>query len=68
MARRRSASAIAWAVAAVIGYDTPGRAIAATTAALAVGGVAFIAILHLLHVREVSLLRDAIRRRPLRAT
>lgn len=58
---------IAWSFATVIGYGTPGRAIVATVSALLVGGGAFLAVLHLLHVRELSLLRDAVRRRPLTA-
>ncbi|MGZ6963420.1 MAG: murein biosynthesis integral membrane protein MurJ [Acidimicrobiia bacterium] len=61
-------AALAWGVAAVIGYDTPGRALVATIAALLVGGAGFLAVLQLLHVDELSLLRDAIRRRPLPAT
>lgn len=59
---------LAWAVAHVIGYATPGQAIVATTAALVVGGAGFLVTLQLLHVGELSLLRDAVRRRPLRAT
>jgi putative peptidoglycan lipid II flippase len=59
--------ALAWGVATAIGYATPGRAIVATGAALVVGGIGFLAVLQVLHVRELSLLRDALRRRPLRA-
>ena len=51
----------------MIGYGTPGRAILATIAALVVGGAGFLVTLQLLHVGELSLLRDAVRRRPLRA-
>jgi putative peptidoglycan lipid II flippase len=58
---------LAWGTASVIGYATPGRAIAATSAALLVGGAGFVASLHLLRVGELALLRDAIRRRPLPA-
>ncbi len=60
-------AALAWGVATAIGYGTPAHAIVAVIAALAVGGVAFLVTLRLLHVRELSLLRDAVRRRPLRA-
>ncbi len=59
--------ALAWGVSTVIGYATPGRAIVATGAALAIGGVGFLATLQVLHVGELSLLRDALRRRPLSA-
>ena len=59
--------ALAWAVAAAVGYGTPGTALLATLAALVVGGAAFLGTLQLLHVRELGLLRDALRRRPLRA-
>ncbi len=60
-------AALAWSVATVIGYGTPARAIAATVVALLVGGVGMLATLQLLHVAELGLLRDAVRRRPLRA-
>jgi putative peptidoglycan lipid II flippase len=60
-------SVLAWGTATVIGYASPSRAIIATAAALLVGGIGFLATLQLLHVRELSLLRDAIRRRPLSA-
>ncbi len=60
-------AALAWGVATAIGYATPGRAIIATAAALAVGGAGFLVTLQLLHVSELGLLRDAVRRRPLRA-
>ena len=59
--------ALAWGVSTVIGYATPGRAIVATAAALAIGGAGFLATLQVLHVGELSLLRDALRRRPLSA-
>ncbi len=59
--------ALAWGVATVIGYATPARAMVATGAALVVGGAGFLATLQLLRVGELSLLRDAVRRRPLRA-
>jgi putative peptidoglycan lipid II flippase len=58
---------IAWLVATVIGYDTPVRAIAATTAALALGGTVFYLALRAMHVRELTDLTSAIRRRPLAA-
>ena len=61
-------SALSWGVATVIGYGSPARAILAVIAALLVGGAGFLAALQLLHVHELSLLRDAVRRRPLRAT
>lgn len=61
-------AALAWTVATVVGYDTPGRAIVATTAALLVGTTAFLATLHLLHVRELTTLKAALRRKPLTAT
>ena len=60
-------AALAWGTATVIGYATPGKAIIATTAALLVGGAGFLGMLQLLHVSELSLLYDAIRRRPLSA-
>lgn len=59
--------ALAWAVSTVVGYGTPGRAIVALIAALVVGGAGFLVTLQLLHVRELALLRDALRRRPLAA-
>ncbi len=58
---------LSWGTATLVGYDSPGRAIIATAAALLVGGAAFLGTLQLLHVSELSLLRDAIRRRPLSA-
>lgn len=60
-------AALAWGTAEVIGYGTPSRAIAATIAALLIGGAGFLAALQVLHVSELGLLRDAVRRRPLRA-
>jgi putative peptidoglycan lipid II flippase len=60
-------AALAWTVATVIGYGTPARAFVATVAALLVGGAGLLATLQVLHVDELSLLRDAVRRRPLRA-
>jgi putative peptidoglycan lipid II flippase len=60
-------AALAWGVATAIGYSTPARAILATAAALLVGLVGFLATLQVLHVGELALLRDALRRRPLRA-
>jgi putative peptidoglycan lipid II flippase len=53
---------LSWAVAQAIGYDTPGRAIVATVAALVVGGTGFLVTVHLLRVGELRLLRDALRR------
>jgi putative peptidoglycan lipid II flippase len=60
-------AALAWGVATVIGYSTPASAIVATAAAIIVGGAGFLLALNLLHVSELSLLRDAVRRRPLSA-
>ncbi|HEY3725374.1 MAG TPA: murein biosynthesis integral membrane protein MurJ [Acidimicrobiia bacterium] len=60
-------AALAWGVATAIGDATPGRAILATAAALVVGLAGFLAVLQVLHVGELALLRDALRRRPLRA-
>lgn len=53
-----------WLVAQALGYATPGRAIVATAAALAVGGAGFLLTVHLLRVGEVRMLRDAVRRQP----
>jgi hypothetical protein len=58
---------LAWGVATAIGYASPGRAMVATVAALVVGGLGFLVALRLLQVRELGLLRDAVRRRPLKA-
>ena len=58
---------LSWGTATAIGYASPGKAIIATAAALLVGGVGFLGTLQLLHVSELGLLRDAIRRRPLSA-
>ncbi len=58
---------IAWLVATVIGYDTAVRAIAATTTALALGGTAFLLALRAMHVKELTDLTSAIRRRPVAA-
>ncbi len=60
-------AALAWGVAAAIGYGTPARAILATAAAVLVGLAGFVTTLQVLHVSELALLRDALRRRPLRA-
>ncbi len=53
---------LAWSVAQAVGYDTPGRAIVATGAALVVGGAGFLVTVHLLRVGELRLLRDSLRR------
>jgi putative peptidoglycan lipid II flippase len=53
---------LAWGVAQIIGYGTPGRAIVATGAALVVGGAGFLVTVHLLRVGELRLLRDSLRR------
>jgi putative peptidoglycan lipid II flippase len=53
---------LAWAVAQTIGYDTPGRAIVATGAAIVVGGAGLLVTVHLLRVGELRLLRDSLRR------
>jgi putative peptidoglycan lipid II flippase len=54
---------LAWLVAQAVGYATPGQAIVATAAALAVGGAGFLLTTHLLRVGELHMLRDAVRRR-----
>jgi putative peptidoglycan lipid II flippase len=54
---------LAWLVARAVGYATPGRAIVATAAALAVGGAGFLLTTSLLRVGELRMLRDAVRRR-----
>lgn len=53
---------LAWGVAQTIGYDTPGRAIVATGAAMVAGGAGFLVTVHLLRVGELRLLRDSLRR------
>jgi putative peptidoglycan lipid II flippase len=53
---------LSWLVAQALGYATPGAAIVATVAALVVGGAGFLVTVHLLGVRELGLLRDALRR------
>ena len=58
---------IAWLVATAIGYGTAPRAIVATVAALALGGAAFLFALRAMHVRELTDLTSALRRKPLAA-
>ena len=47
----------------ISGYLRPARAILATTAALALGGTAFLLALRAMHVQELTDLTSAIRRR-----
>lgn len=55
-------AALAWGVASALGYGTAPDAILATAAALVAGGLGFAVVLRLLHVDELGVLREALRR------
>lgn len=55
---------VAWGTARLLTYETPARALVATTTALALGGGAFLAAANALRVGELSLIVRALGRRP----